>query len=186
MGKCKICGKEFENKSMGGHVVSAHTDLNYKKWDSKRKKDLIIICLNCGKEVKTKDIKRKRKFCCKLCFLTFYNNKKTKKEIIVKKEIILLSKSSKKEVFDRNKNWQSARSSIRRNAQKIFETSGKEKKCSVCGYKNHVEICHIKSVSSFNDDSLIEEINHIDNLIALCPNHHWEFDNDKHNAAWQK
>ena len=33
-------------------------------------------------------------------------------------------------------------------------------------------------MSSFNSDALISEINSIDNLIALCPTHHWEFDND--------
>jgi len=51
--------------------------------------------------------------------------------------------------------------------------------CAICGYTNHYEICHIKSVSSFPPDALIvKEINNINNLIALCPNHHWEFDND--------
>ena len=38
-------------------------------------------------------------------------------------------------------------------------------------------MAHIKAVSDFNDDTLISEINDIDNLIALCPNHHWEYDN---------
>jgi predicted restriction endonuclease len=51
--------------------------------------------------------------------------------------------------------------------------------CEVCGYNTHVEVCHIKSVSSFSDDTLITEINSIDNLVGLCPNHHWEFDNGK-------
>ncbi|MBE7514091.1 MAG: HNH endonuclease [Anaerolineales bacterium] len=29
----------------------------------------------------------------------------------------------------------------------------------------------------FFPDSLLSEINAIDNLMALCPNHHWELDN---------
>jgi predicted restriction endonuclease len=56
-------------------------------------------------------------------------------------------------------------------------SSDKPKKCMECGYNKHVEVCHIKSVSEFDEDSLVTEINHIDNLIGLCPTHHWEFDN---------
>lgn len=50
-------------------------------------------------------------------------------------------------------------------------------KCSNCGYDKHVEVCHIKSISSFNNESKISEINDISNLILLCPNCHWELDN---------
>ena len=32
------------------------------------------------------------------------------------------------------------------------------------------------AVSDFDDSALISEINSKDNLIALCPNHHWEYD----------
>ena len=45
------------------------------------------------------------------------------------------------------------------------------------GYDKHYEVCHIKAVSDFSEDTPITVINHIDNLVALCPNHHWEFDN---------
>ncbi|WP_443081868.1 HNH endonuclease [Terrisporobacter sp.] len=47
----------------------------------------------------------------------------------------------------------------------------------MCGYTNHIEIAHIKAVSDFDDNILISEINNPDNLIGLCPNHHWEYDN---------
>lgn len=39
-------------------------------------------------------------------------------------------------------------------------------------YDKHIEIAHIKSVAEFDDSVTIAEINSIDNLIALCPNHH--------------
>lgn len=51
--------------------------------------------------------------------------------------------------------------------------------CASCGYSKHVELCHIKSVSSFSADSKIRDINSSSNLIQLCPNCHWEFDNNK-------
>ncbi len=53
------------------------------------------------------------------------------------------------------------------------------KSCRNCGYDKHFEVCHIKSVSDFTDSTLISEINNPDNLIPLCPNCHWEFDNGK-------
>ena len=87
------------------------------------------------------------------------------------------SKITKGELFNYCKNWQSARTQIRKLAQKSFENSGKEYKCPICGYTNHVEIAHIKAVSDFSNDTIITEINNPSNLIGLCPNHHWEFDN---------
>ena len=51
-----------------------------------------------------------------------------------------------------------------------------KKTCTICGYDKYYEVCHIKSVSDFSDDSLISEINSLDNLVALCPNHHKEYD----------
>jgi hypothetical protein len=50
------------------------------------------------------------------------------------------------------------------------------KSCASCGYNKHVELCHIKALSSFNENSKIKEINSYTNLIQLCPNCHWEFD----------
>ena len=90
----------------------------------------------------------------------------------------VLETKSKRELFDCRPNWQSARSSIRAHANLVFERSKCPSQCFVCGYSLHVEIAHIKSVSSFPDTALISEINAIANLVGLCPNHHWEYDND--------
>ena len=93
-----------------------------------------------------------------------------------KKRSNLLYKT-KGEIFKDNKNWQSARSSIRRLAQNIYLDSKKPCKCAICGYDKHIEVAHIKAVADFSDGSTLAEINSINNLIALCPNHHWEYDN---------
>lgn len=151
------------------------------------------ICKLCNKEIKveenTKVSETRRKvFCSRSCAASF-NNKITKKRIkivkrkLINREKILLPKfnfllnKSKIEIFKSHKNWQSARTSIRRHATYIFQLTGNNKKCHECGYDKHVEICHIKAVSDFSDDSSILDINHTTNLIALCPNHHWEYDN---------
>jgi hypothetical protein len=49
--------------------------------------------------------------------------------------------------------------------------------CQNCKYNKHTEVCHIKAISNFSDDTLISKINKEDNLFILCPNCHWEFDN---------
>ena len=84
---------------------------------------------------------------------------------------------TKGELFGRRNGYQSARSAIRKDAQKTFLEENKEPCCKICGYNKHIEVAHIKAVSEFDDNTLISEINSIDNLIALCPNHHWEYDN---------
>ena len=83
---------------------------------------------------------------------------------------------TKKELFETRSNWQCARSAITKNANEVYFKINENPKCAICGYDKHVEVAHIKSVSSFTDESLISEINSIDNLIGLCPNHHWEYD----------
>ncbi len=81
------------------------------------------------------------------------------------------------DLMKRRGSYQSARSSIRRLAVKVFCSSGKPRKCHKCGYDTYYEVCHIKAVKDFPLTALISDINHIDNLVALCPTHHWEFDN---------
>lgn len=84
---------------------------------------------------------------------------------------------TKGELFQCRVNWQSARSAIQKNARTVWGLSGREFRCDVCGYGLHAEVAHKKAVSDFPDDALIRDINAIENLTALCPNHHWEFDN---------
>lgn len=92
-------------------------------------------------------------------------------------ETNFLLNKTKGELFEKRKNWQSARSSIQKNARSIYFDNTVSPKCEICGYMHHVEVAHIKPVSEFPDTATIREINCIDNLIGLCPNHHWEYDN---------
>lgn len=88
----------------------------------------------------------------------------------------LLNKT-KGDLFSERKNWQSARTAIRKNATETYFANNAEHKCAICGYDKHIEVAHIKAVSDFDDTATIREINSITNLIGLCPNHHWEYDN---------
>ena len=68
------------------------------------------------------------------------------------------------------------RQTIQKHAQRVYALSGKPYDCVICGYDKHIEVSHIKGVASFPPDTYVRDINALDNLVALCPNHHWEFD----------
>lgn len=80
-----------------------------------------------------------------------------------------------KEVRQEAKYQASAR--IRELARGVYKNSGRPKYCLVCNYDAHYEVCHIIGISEFPEDTLVSVVNHIDNLIAMCRNHHWELDN---------
>ena len=65
---------------------------------------------------------------------------------------------------------------IRRHARKVYAESGKPLACAICGYDRHVEVCHRRAINSWPLDTPLAVINDPGNLVALCPNHHWEFD----------
>lgn len=64
-----------------------------------------------------------------------------------------------------------------RNFARTWNKSLKELPCQNCGYEKHVELCHIKPIKDFSLTTTLGEVNHPDNLLVLCPNCHWEFDN---------
>jgi predicted restriction endonuclease len=95
----------------------------------------------------------------------------------------ILKFETKGSLFQRYSQWQTARSMIQKDARRVYKLSNKPKKCICCGYNKHFEVAHIKAVSEFEDNTPISEINSENNLIALCPNHHWEYDNTDFNIT---
>lgn len=71
-----------------------------------------------------------------------------------------------------------ARGLAREWARKNLDCSG----CWYCGYSTHVEVCHIKDVALFSDETYVSET-YENNVIILCRNHHWEYDNGY--LAWE-
>lgn len=57
--------------------------------------------------------------------------------------------------------------------------------CANCGYDKHVELCHIKAISDFKDTETVGDVNSLENIIQLCPNCHWEFDNGILKNEWR-
>ena len=66
--------------------------------------------------------------------------------------------------------------SIRDHARKVMKNN--LDKCHICSYKVHVEVCHIKEINDFSNDTKIKVINDPKNLVCLCRNHHWELDHN--------
>ena len=101
-------------------------------------------------------------------------NKIQKRSKKCKECVKITHKMTLKELKEKVKYQTHAR--IRQLARKVYQKSQKPKECAICGYNLHYDIAHKKDISLFDDNATAEEINQIDNLIALCKNHHWEFD----------
>jgi hypothetical protein len=67
---------------------------------------------------------------------------------------------------------------IRGDSRASYKSTGRPNSCLICGYTKHVDICHVKDIKDFDPNTELSEVNHPNNLVALCKNHHWEFDND--------
>lgn len=61
-------------------------------------------------------------------------------------------------------------------ARQEFKKSKRPAVCQNCGYSKHIEVCHIIAVKDFPPETPMSVVNGINNLVALCPNCHWEFD----------
>lgn len=76
---------------------------------------------------------------------------------------------------DGNAVWGSYRT-IRALSRKWYQQAGRPMSCHVCGYDLHVDIAHVRDIKEFPLDTSVVVVNAQENLVALCKNHHWEFD----------
>lgn len=156
---------------------------------------MIVQCEVCGekRDKKPGDLTRtKHNFCSRSCSATFNNKrfprrKKTKKCSNCDNKIFSNLKYCKDckhhkvdytldEVIYINHHKSSAFALVRSRARLVGKQL-KWTKCERCNYDKHIEIAHKKSIGSFSGDTKISVINDPSNLIPLCPNCHWEFDN---------
>jgi hypothetical protein len=149
---CKICNNETKNPSFCSRRCSASRP--------KPKKLIKIHCKHCKEELPRKSWKDRRRTCCDACNP-------------LKKDWSKISYSSMLGERSYQKH-----SRIRELARQAYERAGLPKKCHICNYDKHYEIHHIKPINQFSPDDTISKINDLLNLVALCPNHHWEVDNN--------
>lgn len=151
---CINCGKTTGNPKFCSRSCSA-TFNNY-VIGARHGKPENYIC-KCGAR---KDNKAKQ---CRLC------NRKKSADKACKRPIKYFANNRSHPVY--------RHSVLRKWAKRLMDLRGIEKKCR-CGYKLHVECCHVKPITSFDLDTLMGEVNSKDNLIYLCRNCHWELDHD--------
>jgi hypothetical protein len=149
MSKCLNCKKETTNPKFCNKSCAAV--YNNKLYPKRKKK--IYICKICGVQ-----IPQRRKFCDE------HNSQ------IINWSAITYEKITGKRNYQKH-------SRIRNLARRIYLKSDKPKKCIKCGYDKHFHVCHKKGINAFSYDTPVSVINDLSNLVALCPNHHWEFDN---------
>lgn len=97
-------------------------------------------------------------------------------KIQVREERSPILNLTKKELRKRYSGTTNYHSVLRAHSRKTYANSKKPRTCAKCGYSTFVQVCHLRDVSDFPDTAFVKEINHIDNLVALCPTHHWELD----------
>lgn len=163
--QCLECLKEFEKSSANIKRSPSHycsRSCSAKRTNRLRPKSSFLqlqgVCEIC-KEA----ISKKLKF-CKKCF-------KNKNDFINDETVL-------SDIIYKTHHRSSAFALVRSRARSICKLLG-YKKCSICQYDKHIEIHHKKSISSFPDNAKLKEINSIENMIPLCPNCHWEYENEQ-------
>jgi len=154
--KCLQCGKETDNPKFCSMSCSTtyNNKLYPKRYKTTQPKERLCVICSSPRE------KHRTKYCNK-CY--------QERAIDVK-----WKETSIEEIRSQYPYQKSIR--IREYARTVYKKSDKPKYCVVCGYSKHYEICHIKAVKDFSTDATMEQVNNLDNLIALCPTHHWELD----------
>jgi len=162
MNKCQNtdCNKETKNPKYCSRSCSAVIS-NKKVVKHKAK---IRTCTKCNSTFK-RDKKHRRNTTCHKCWAEFLDTpNKTLKEYW-----------DKKSIKNKHPSWKNSHiRALNRSWNKNLLRNG----CCVCGYKTHVELAHIKPISSFSETAKLYEVNAPSNILPLCPNHHWEFDNN--------
>lgn len=145
-------------------------------------------CTNCSTQTNNP------KFCSRSCAAIYTNKLQPKKQKTKKcrncNTLILSDRQrcakciefdSKSQVLIKN-NVKNANSGnypyIRTQARKIYKGSGQPQHCIICNYSLHFDVCHIKDIEQYPNGTPLNIINDISNLLALCKNHHWEFDHE--------
>ena len=118
------------------------------------------------------------KYACKIC------GKKRKKTVAPicrdcfnknRTDIILSNNTPISETFYAN-GGKNKYNYIRMHSRRLIVSLGIDKVCSCCKFEHGIQICHIKPISDFPEDTPLNEVNSLDNLVLLCPNCHWLFD----------
>jgi len=147
--KCLFCGQETNNPKFCSRSCAAkHNNRAFPK-----KERMKYFCKFCGNET------RYRRVYCTDCDPTRPQD---------------FSATPIAEIRSRAR--YQANAWIRKLARKAYFASDEPLCCCKCGYTKHFEICHVQPIQGFPPDIPMSVVNSPENLVALCPNCHWELD----------
>ena len=151
--ECPTCKKQHNNPKFCSRSCSA----KFTNRTSPKRKPT-HTCKDCSAKINS------RRARCPVCYEKW-------KESVSAKDMTL------KEAIYSKHHKASAFALVRNRARRVIKNLGIDS-CEKCGYNKHVEVAHIKPISSFSEEVLLSQINSRQNLMALCPNCHWEFDHN--------
>ena len=167
---CNCCNKEIKRspstikKSKTGKFYCSNScSARKNNLDKQRNQPKERKCAEC--DASYHYTKGHRSIYCPKCF----QNKKNEHKCKTLKEV-----QEKLSLQGKHKSWKNA--SVR-NFCRSWNKELTKKPCQKCGYNKHVELCHIKAVSEFDEKTTLAEVNSPENILVLCRNCHWEFDN---------
>lgn len=186
---CKNCNKEFFKRQTEAQRHPNH-----------------FCCRSCAASFNNKGKHKNppKPRTCLACKIIFYNNREHYGQkyckgcqgqyyeslddngIKIAVPRLYTSDSTLQEIFDgcsvKNKHpsWKSALVRVSNRAKNKALLS---LPCAKCGYNLHVELAHIKAISSFLLETPLSIVNHSDNVVQLCPNCHWELDHGKYSIS---
>lgn len=156
--KCLHCGNETTNPKFCSRSCSA------KETNKIPKRKLSKKCSNCDSLV--------RNYRSTLCEHHYQEHLKRKSDYV---KNMTLADYTERDCI--KKLHRSSRFAHIRGLCRTWNKDKLELPCHICGYSKHVELAHIKPLSSFPPTALLKDVNSPDNIVQLCPNCHWEFDN---------
>jgi len=174
---CDNCNPRKTNPTKSHICLNCNNPTNNSKFCSRscaqsynnkirpKRKPIERIC-SCGKTFIPK-FKSSRRL-CESC--------QEKRQVSVEfKAKTLSSYHEKKSVKDKHPSWKNSHIRI---LNRSWNKEMLKRPCEHCGYDKHVELCHIKPVSSFPETATLAEVNAPENNKVLCRNCHWEFDHN--------
>lgn len=153
---CLVCSKVFHSENKCRKFCSRQCISKLSKAKAQLK---IVTCPKCNGPTNCHSSGAKRKMC-----------------IDCRDKVTKVGKRTMKEM-SYSKDPQNRYRKIRFHAHEVARRSLPPSGCSKCPYDKHVELAHIRAISSFPEDTILNVINNPSNLMWLCPNCHWEFDN---------
>jgi len=170
---CLNCQTIFnKNKSQTrkhpNHFCSRSCSATYNNKGKQKNKPIKIICKYCCISY-CRDMEHRSKIFCKNCKIKKLERSDLFKKLTYKEYV------ERESLKNKHPSWKHSQI---RNFNRTWNKELTKLSCQVCNYKTHIELAHIIPISNWNAESTLGEINSPKNILVLCPNHHWELDNN--------